>query len=38
MEQDLNRYIGIKIRQKRIELNLTQTNVARALNVTFQQI
>ena len=38
MEQDLNRYIGIKIRQKRIELNLTQTKVARALNVTFQQI
>jgi len=38
MEQDLNKYIGIKIRQKRIELNLTQTKVARALNVTFQQI
>jgi transcriptional regulator with XRE-family HTH domain len=38
MEQDLNRYIGIKIRQKRIELNLTQTKVARTLNVTFQQI
>ncbi len=38
MEQDLNKFIGIKIRQKRIELNLTQTKVARALNITFQQI
>ena len=38
MEQKLNIHIGIRLKQKRIEKNLTQTKVAKALNVTFQQI
>ena len=38
MEQELNIHIGICLKQKRIEKNLTQTKVAKALNVTFQQI
>ena len=38
MEQELNIHIGIRLKQKRIEKNLTQTKVAKALNVTFQQI
>ena len=38
MERELNINIGIRLKQKRIEKNLTQTKVAKALNVTFQQI
>ena len=38
MEQKLNIHIGIRLKQKRIEKNLTQTKVANALKVTFQQI
>ena len=38
MERELNIHIGIRLKQKRIEKNLTQTKVAKALNVTFQQI
>ena len=38
MEQELNIHIGIRLKQKRIDKNLTQTKVAKALNVTFQQI
>ena len=38
MERELNIHIGIRLKQKRIEKNLTQTKVAKVLNVTFQQI
>ena len=38
MERELNIHIGIRLKQKRIKKNLTQTKVAKALNVTFQQI
>ena len=38
MERELNIHFGIRLKQKRIEKNLTQTKVAKALNVTFQQI
>ena len=38
MERELNIHIGIRLKQKRIEKNLTQTKVAKALKVTFQQI
>ena len=38
MERQLNIHIGIRLKQKRTEKNLTQTKVAKALNVTFQQI
>ena len=38
MERDLNIHIGIRLKQKRIENNLSQTKLAKALNVTFQQI
>lgn len=38
IERELNIHIGIRLKQKRIEKNLTQTKVAKALNVTFQQI
>ena len=38
MERELNIHIGIRLKQKRIEKNLTQTKVAKGINVTFQQI
>jgi len=38
MARELNIHIGIRLKQKRIEKNLTQTKVAKALKVTFQQI
>ena len=38
MERELNIHIGIRLKQKRTEKNLTQTKVAKALKVTFQQI
>ena len=33
-----NNIIGLKLRQKRLELKLTQSRVGSMLNVTFQQI
>ena len=33
-----NNIIGLKLRQKRLELKLSQTRVGSMLNVTFQQI
>ena len=38
MEGNFNRHLGSKLRMKRISLGLTQTKVAQAINVTFQQI
>ncbi len=33
-----NQYLGLRLRLRRIAMGLTQTKVARMLNVTFQQI
>ena len=38
MEQMFNQHLGNKLRMKRLSLGLTQTKVAKAINVTFQQI
>ena len=38
MEQIFNVHLGKKLRMRRLSLGLTQTKVALALNVTFQQI
>jgi len=38
MEQDFNKHLGAKLRLRRLALGLTQTKVAQAINVTFQQI
>ena len=38
MEVNFNRHIGSKLRMRRLALGLTQTKVAQAINVTFQQI
>ena len=38
MEENFNRHLGSKLRMRRLSLGLTQTNVAQAINVTFQQI
>ena len=38
MEGNFNRYLGHKLRMRRLALGLTQTKVAQAINVTFQQI
>ena len=38
MEGNFNRHIGSKLRQRRLAMGLTQTKVAQAINVTFQQI
>tara|TARA_Y100000590_G_scaffold370144_1_gene431813 strand:+ start:1543 stop:1911 length:369 start_codon:yes stop_codon:yes gene_type:complete len=38
MEANFNRHLGAKLRMKRLALGLTQTKVAQAINVTFQQI
>ena len=37
-ESKFYEYIGIRMRQRRIELGYTQTKVAKLLKVTFQQI
>jgi len=37
-EVKFQEYIGIRLRQRRIELGYTQTRIANALNCTFQQI
>ena len=38
MENNFNRHLGSKLRIRRLALGLTQTKVAQAINVTFQQI
>ena len=38
MEGNFNRHLGSKLRMRRLDLGLTQTKVAQAINVTFQQI
>ena len=38
MEENFNRHLGAKLRMRRLALGLTQTKVAQAINVTFQQI
>ena len=37
MESNFNRHLGSKLRMRRLSLGLTQTKVAQAINVTFQQ-
>jgi len=38
MEKSFNVHLGKKLRMRRLSLGLTQTKVANAINVTFQQI
>ena len=38
MENNFNRHLGSKLKMRRLALGLTQTKVAKAINVTFQQI
>ncbi|MDC0530512.1 helix-turn-helix transcriptional regulator [Pelagibacteraceae bacterium] len=38
MEENFNVHLGKKLRLRRLSLGLTQTKVALAINVTFQQI
>ena len=38
MEENFNLHLGKKLRMRRLSLGLTQTKVAEAINVTFQQI
>jgi|TARA_B110000971_G_C19522558_1_gene282365 transcriptional regulator with XRE-family HTH domain len=38
MEENFNVHLGKKLRMRRLSLGLTQTKVAQAINVTFQQI
>ena len=38
MEENFNTHLGGKLRLRRLSLGLTQTKVAQAINVTFQQI
>ena len=38
MEDSFNIHLGRKLRMRRLSLGLTQTKVAQAINVTFQQI
>ena len=38
MESEFNRHLGSQLRMRRLALGLTQTKVAKAINVTFQQI
>ena len=38
MEGNFNQHLGSKLRLRRLSLGLTQTKVAQAINVTFQQI
>ena len=37
MEENFNIHLG-KLRMRRLSLGLTQTKVAQAINITFQQI
>jgi len=38
MEVNFNKHLGSKLKLRRLALGLTQTKVANAINVTFQQI
>ena len=38
MEENFNNHLGSKLKLRRLALGLTQTKVAKAINVTFQQI
>jgi len=38
MEDNFNKHLGKKLKLRRLGLSLTQTKVAKAINVTFQQI
>tara|TARA_B110000902_G_C13844848_1_gene412830 strand:- start:45 stop:410 length:366 start_codon:yes stop_codon:yes gene_type:complete len=38
MEENFNVHLGKKLRMRRLSIGLTQTKVADAINVTFQQI
>ena len=38
MEVNFNKHLGSKLKLRRLALGLTQTRVAKAINVTFQQI
>ena len=38
MEENFNQHLGGKLKLRRLALGLTQTKVAKAINVTFQQI
>ena len=38
MEENFNKHLGNKLKLRRLSLGLTQTKVAKAINVTFQQI
>ena len=38
MEENFNKHLGSRLKLRRLTLGLTQTKVAKAINVTFQQI
>ena len=38
MDDNFNKHLGSKLKLRRLALGLTQTKVAKAINVTFQQI
>ena len=38
MEENFNKHLGSKLKLRRLALGLTQTKVAKAITVTFQQI
>ena len=38
MEDNFNKHLGSQLKLRRLALGLTQTKVAKAINVTFQQI
>ena len=38
MDDNFNKHLGKKLKLRRLALGLTQTKVAKAINVTFQQI
>ena len=38
MEDNFNKHLGNKLKLRRLALGLTQTKVAKAISVTFQQI
>ena len=38
MDENFNKHLGSRLKLRRLALGLTQTKVAKAINVTFQQI
>ena len=38
MEDNFNKHLGNKLKLRRLALGLTQTKVAKAINVTFQPV